>query len=110
MGNPPFGPRLIDAQKFYKKATNIGDYIAFILPISQLNNNNSMYEFDLIYSKDLGERMYSNRNLHCCFNIYKRPKNGLLNKRTLKKCDAIKIYRYDNKEYDNIEYDIRMCY
>lgn len=29
-------------------------YIAFIQPISQLNNNLQMYEFDLIYSEDLG--------------------------------------------------------
>ena len=50
IGNPPYGSRLSLAQKFYKKAVNLGDYIAFILPISQLNNTNTMYEFDLIYS------------------------------------------------------------
>ena len=43
IGNPPFGARLNMAQKFYKKSVQLGDYIAFILPISQLNNNNTMY-------------------------------------------------------------------
>ena len=42
IGNPPFGRCLNLAQKFYKQAIKQGDYIAFILPISQLNNSNSM--------------------------------------------------------------------
>ena len=56
IGNPPYGRCLNLAQKFYKKSIKLGDYIAFILPISQLNNSNSMYEFDLIYSEDLGKK------------------------------------------------------
>lgn len=55
IGNPPYGRCLNMAQKFYKKSIQIADYIAFIFPISQLNNTNSMYEFDLIYSEDLGK-------------------------------------------------------
>jgi hypothetical protein len=55
IGNPPYGSRLGLAKKFYKKAITLGDYIAFILPISQLNNTQSMYEFDLVHSEDLGE-------------------------------------------------------
>ena len=55
IGNPPYGSRLSLAKKFYKKAILIGDYISFILPISQLNNSEFMYEFDLLYSEDLGE-------------------------------------------------------
>lgn len=66
--------------KFYKKCCEIGDYVAFIQPISQLNNNSQLYEFDLIYSEDLRTISYSGRKLHCCFNIYKRPANGKLNK------------------------------
>ncbi len=38
IGNPPFGNRMNMAQKFFKKSVEISDYIAFILPISQLNN------------------------------------------------------------------------
>src|SRR5574344_1113310 len=53
IGNPPFGTRNTLSVRFYKKAVMISDYISFILPISQLNNNQQMYEFDLIYSKYL---------------------------------------------------------
>ena len=54
IGNPPFGSRMNLAQKFFKKSVEIGDYIAFILPISQLWNTNSLFEFDLVHSEDLG--------------------------------------------------------
>lgn len=110
IGNPPYGRCLNLAQKFYKKSIELGDYIAFILPISQLNNSNSMYEFDLIYSEDLGKKDYSGINLHCCFNIYKRNPNGL-NKHKIKKLKDITIIRQDSKKYNDIlNYDIRMCY
>lgn len=81
IGNPPFGSRNSLIIKFFKKAITLGDYIAFILPISQLNNTKQLYEFDLIYSEDLGVENYSGVPLHCCFNVYKRPNNGVLNKK-----------------------------
>ena len=110
IGNPPYGRCLNLAQKFYKKSVEIADHIAFILPISQLNNTRSMYEFDLVYSEDLGEQWYSDRKLHCCFNIYTRPKNGELNKKPVAKLKDVTIYRQDSKGYNDREYDIRMCY
>ena len=109
IGNPPYGRCLNLAQKFYKKSIKLGDYIAFILPISQLNNSNSMYEFDLIHSEDFGEKEYSGIKLHCCFNIYKRPQKGL-NKPKIKKLKDITIYRQDSKGYLEKDFDIRMCY
>lgn len=110
IGNPPYGRCMSLAQKFYKKSVEIGDYIAFILPISQLNNTQSMFEFDLIYSEDLGKQFYSGIELHCCFNIYKRPVGGL-NKQKRTKLKDIKIIRQDSKHYKDIaDYDIRMCY
>lgn len=110
IGNPPYGRCMNLAQKFYKKSIQIGDYIAFILPISCLNNTQSLFEFDLIYSEDLGEHNYSNHQLHCCFNIYKRPINGL-NKQKRIKLKDVKIIRQDSKQYNEIiDYDIRMCY
>ena len=110
IGNPPYGRCMNLAQKFYKKSIQIGDYIAFILPISQLNNTQSLFEFDLIHSEDLGECEYSDRKLHCCFNIYKRPTNGL-NKQQRVKLKDIKIVRQDSKQYNEItDYDVRMCY
>lgn len=111
IGNPPYGSRMNMAQKFFKKSVELGDYIAFILPISQLNNTNSLYEFDLIHSEDLGLQTYTDRELHCCFNIYRRPSGGKLNKRKTNKLKDITIIRQDSKKYDSIEdYDVRMCY
>lgn len=111
IGNPPYGDKMLLAKKFYRKSIEIGDYIAFILPISQLNNNQSLFEFDLIHSIDLGERDYSGVKLHCCFNIYKRPINGILNKRPSNKLKWVKIVRQDSNNYDKItDYDIRFCY
>lgn len=110
IGNPPYGRCLNLAQKFYKKAVNIGDYIAFILPISQLNNSRSMYEFDLIHSEDLGVETYTDRELHCCFNIYKRPEHCEVNKRPNSKLNDVTIFRQDSIGYESKDYDIRICY
>lgn len=108
IGNPPFGARNTLAVQFFKKAIQLGDYIAFILPISQLNNTQQMYEFDLIHSEDLGKQRYTDRDIRCCFNIYKRPANGL-NSKPINKLQDIKIteIRLGNKECQN--YDIRIC-
>lgn len=110
IGNPPYGSRLSLAKKFYKKSIEVGDYISFILPISQLNNAEFMYEFDLLYSEDLGELIFSgDRKVYCCLNIYVRPKSGL-NKKKLNKLKDVEIVRQDSKKYKDFQYDIRMCY
>ena len=110
IGNPPYGARLNLAQKFYKRAVELGDYIAFILPISQLNNTQFLYEFNLVHSEDLGKLVFSNKKkVHCCLNVYIRPKNGL-NKKIPTKLKDITIIRQDKKGYEDIEFDIRMCY
>lgn len=94
IGNPPFGRGNSLSVSFFKKSVKIADYIAFIQPISQLNNNRQMYDFDLIHSEDLGKQLYTNRRLHCCFNIYKRPKNGKLNKKPKYKLRDVSIVEY----------------
>ena len=117
IGNPPFGNSNSLSIRFYRKCCEIGDYIAFIQPISQYKNNLQMYEFDLIYSEDLGIVKYSDRELHCCFNIYKRPENGLNPKPdyTLKDITIIEHRRKKgeyhtgaNKEIKP-DYDYAMC-
>jgi hypothetical protein len=112
IGNPPFGTRNTLSVRFYKKAVIISDYISFILPISQLNNNQQMYEFDLIYSEDLGLKMYSDRNIHCCLNIYKRNIKGLNSKPNYKLKDVtIKEFRSKKLSIDNDdEFDLRICF
>jgi len=101
IGNPPFGRGNSLSMAFYKKSVKIADYIAFILPISQLNNNVQLYDFDLVYSEDLGEQMYSNKKLHCCFNIYKRPANGNLNPKPNYKLKDVEIVEYRRKNRNN---------
>jgi len=109
IGNPPYGSRMNLAQKFFKKSVVICDYIAFILPISQLGNVQSLYEFDLIHSEDLGELSYSGVKLRCCFNVYRRPLSGKLNSKASSKLSYVSICRNDSKRYNDFVYDIRMC-
>jgi predicted RNA methylase len=110
IGNPPFGARLSLAKRFYKKSIEIGDYISFILPISQLNNTQSMYEFDLVYSEDLGKITFSEtKKVHCCLNVYVKPQTGL-NKKKTNKLKDIEIVRQDSKKYKDFQFDLRMCY
>ena len=116
IGNPPFGDRMNLASKFIKKCYYQGDYIAFILPISQKGNNYKFYEFDLIHSEDLGKQKYTDREIHCCFNIYKRPSNGELNKRKLYNFNDLTLYeqikskdKKRNKPYKDVNYDFRIC-
>lgn len=110
IGNPPYGPKMQLVIKFFKKSIEIGDYVSFILPISQLDNILSLYEFDLIHSEDLGLQTYTGRKLHCVLNIYKRPENGLNFKPSFKLND-ITIIRDAKKGYDDIQdYDLRMVY
>lgn len=101
IGNPPFGVKNTLSVQFFKKACKICDYIAFILPISQLDNNRQMYDFDLIKSIDLGKVKYTDRELHCCFNIYKRPAIGV-NKKPNDKIEGIKVIEYRRTKEKNI--------
>ena len=114
IGNPPFGDRNKDLCKlFYLKSIRIADYIAFILPISQYNNDVNLYEFDLIYSKNLGIKLYTDSNIHCCFNIYRRPINGELNSKPNYKLKDVSIRRHtrnSNEIYQkDWKHDIRIC-
>lgn len=110
IGNPPFGNRNSLSVKFYKKAITLGDYVAFILPISQLDNTKQMYEFDLIYSKDLGANKYSGVDLHCCFNIYKRPENGLNDKPKAPVIEGLTVVEYRRDKEDSYRKKVKDGY
>ena len=79
IGNPPFGKagKRGGYKTFFVQSVKQCDYVAFILPINQLNNTKFLYEFDLIYSENIGNMPYSKIPVHCCFNIYKKPINGI---------------------------------
>lgn len=114
LGNPPYGSRLNTAVLFYKKAVSIGDYVAFLLPVSQLNKNGMFYEFDLVVSEPLGKHSFSGVTIDCVFNIYKRPESGACNPRPpsreyLKRLRDISIFEVRNKNKTITDYDIRIC-
>jgi len=111
IGNPPFGIRNTLSVKFYKHSCKMGDYIAFILPASQYNNSQQMYEFDLLYSEMLPLVEYSGRKLLCCFNIYKRPKQWLNTKPIDYKLKDVKILEWRRGVSSKVpkKYDIGIC-
>ena len=111
IGNPPFGDRGDLFRSFYNKAIEQGDYIAFIGSIKLLNNTRSLFKFDLIHSEDLGNRVYTDRELRCCLNIYKRPVSGKLNKRKQFKLNSILVVADDkrSKKYLPLQEDFRIC-
>ena len=112
IGNPPFGDRKNNLiHKFLMKSLSIGDYIAFILPIRQLNNPVTFYQYDLIHSEDLEIQNYSNIPIHCCFNIYRKPKEGINKNKPkfdLKDVTIEEHHRTNNPILSN-DYDFRFC-
>lgn len=109
IGNPPFGDRNNLARSFYKHACTMAEYIGFILPISQYDNTDSLYLFDLINSVDLGVLQYSGMKVHCCFNLYKKPKCRILNCRPKLFSDMFTVYRDDYKGYEDVDFDFAIC-
>ncbi len=106
IGNPPFGDRNNLARSFYKHACTMAEYIGFILPISQYDNADSLYLFDLIETIDLGVLTYSGMEVHCCFNLYKKPKCAILNCKPKLFSDLFETYRDDQSNYMELEYDL----
>lgn len=75
IGNPPFGLRGNLMFSFIYKSLQISDYVSFILPISQYNNDYKVTNGILLHSEILPNVKYSGYNVACCCNIYKRGKN-----------------------------------
>lgn len=109
IGNPPFGDRNNLSRSFYKHACKMADMIGFILPISQLNNTDSLYLFDLVKSVDLGVLEYSGMKVHCCFNLYHRPKNGKLNKKPKLSSDLFTLLRTGDLDFEKTKADFMFC-
>lgn len=76
IGNPPFGRANKLSVQFVKSSLKHSDYISLIQPISQLNQNRTMKDTELLYSEDLGVMPYAGRPVHCCLNIYHKCING----------------------------------
>lgn len=112
--NFPYGEKNNLSKAFASKSFEIAEYVASILPISQLNNTQSIYKYDLIYSEDLKPQEYSGINVHCCFNIYRKPIGKRYNKKVNYKDDNIIEIRdvrindnpKQNRELGDFEYDL----
>jgi hypothetical protein len=83
IGNPPFGRANKLSVQFIKASLKHSDYVAFIQPISQLDQNRTMKDTELLYSVDLGPVRYSGKLVHCCFNIYHKCVGGHKNDFTI---------------------------
>lgn len=112
IGNPPFGRANKLSVQFMIASLRHSDYVAFIQPISQLNQNRTMKNTELLYSEDLGLMEYSGKKIHCCFNIYHKsnqPKDDY-------KIDGIysrHIFRKGSQKHSdeilNYPWDFRIC-
>lgn len=76
IGNPPFGRANKGSVQFIKASLKHSPYVCLIQPISQLNQNRTMKDTELLASVDLGKVKYSGRTVHTCFNIYHYCKDG----------------------------------
>ena len=112
IGNPPYGIRNTLSVKFFKKSIQLADYIAFILPSSQYNNNQQMYEFDLIHSELINNEGFIelDKRINLAFNIYKKNIKGFNNKPNYKLQNVIiKEARKGSKNKITDDYDIGIC-
>ena len=76
ISNPPFGRANKLSVQFIKCSMKHSPYVSFIQPISQLGQNRTMKDTELLYSEDLGQMNYSGRPVHCCLNIYHKCVGG----------------------------------
>lgn len=76
IGNPPFGRANKLSVQFIKASMAHSPYASLIQPISQLNQNRTMKDTELLYSEDLGIMKYAERPVHCCLNIYHKCIGG----------------------------------
>ena len=112
IGNPPFGRANKLSVQFIKASLQHSDYIAFIQPISQLNQNRTMKNTELLYSEDLGVMNYSGRNVHCCFNIYHKT-NASQDDYKIQGIYSRHIFRTGSQKHSeeilNYPWDFRVC-
>ena len=117
IGNPPYGHRSNLSLQFFKHGIQMAEYIAFILPASQYNNNYKTYEYNLIYSELINHKSFKDldKRVKLCFNIYERPSNGL-NKRKKYNFEDFELFEHRksdnikrNRPYKNNNYDFRIC-
>lgn len=112
IGNPAFGRANKLSVQTVKHAMEMSPYCAIIQPISQLNQNRTMKDTELIYSEDLGVQNYVGRPVHCCFNIYHKCKDGHKTDYKIEGIEGRHIFRSGKYQHNddilNTHYDFRI--
>ena len=110
IGNPPYGMKNTLAMQFFKKSIQLGDYISFILTASQYNNNNQLYEFDLVHSELISNKDFKDldKRVDLVFNVYKRPSHGGFNTKPNYKLNDVEIIEVRNGNKAVQDYDLRI--
>ena len=80
IGNPPFGENGTLHTEFIKKSMEHSEYVAFVLP-GDMYKRDKFEDIELYKSYMLPELKYSGVKLKCCFNIYRKRKSKLQDKR-----------------------------
>lgn len=106
IGNPPFGKNSSLAVKFFNKAAEFSEVIAFIIPKTfqkESLQNRLNLNFKLRYNQDLDKNSFvlngEPYNVPCCFQIWVKHKKS----RTIKKTDLKNsIFIFSKKQDSNI--------
>ena len=114
IGNPPFGRANKTSVQFIKASLQHSPYISFIQPISQLDNNRTMKDTELIHSEDLDIQEFSGHKLKTCLNIYHYLPNGhKLQNYDIEGVEVRHIFRTGSKKHSdailNDNYDFRIA-
>jgi predicted RNA methylase len=111
IGNPPFGESGTLHTEFIKKSMEHSDYVAFVLP-GDTYKKDKFEDIELYKSYMLPELKYSGVKLKCCFNVYRKRKSKLQDKR-IKNVEILIFSKSKNttkkqeKDWLDIKSDIR---
>lgn len=112
IGNPPFGENGTLHTEFIKKSMEHSEYVAFVLP-GDMYKRDKFEDIELYKSYMLPELKYSGVKLKCCFNIYRKRKNKLHDKR-IKNVEILTFSKSKNttkkeeKDWLDIKSDFRL--
>lgn len=112
IGNPPFGENGTLHTEFIKKSMEHSEYVAFVLP-GDMYKRDKFEDIELYKSYMLPELKYSGVKLKCCFNIYRKRKSKLQDKR-IKNVEILTFSKSKNttkkeeKDWLDIKSDFRL--
>lgn len=112
IGNPPFGNGGNLHTEFIKKSMEHSDYVAFVLP-GDMYKKDKFENIELYKSYMLPAVEYSGVKLKCCFNIYRKRKSKLQDKR-IKNVEILMFSKRKNttkkqeKDWLDIKSDFRL--